>query len=155
MLKKLLAIVGFAAVASAQGTGFPEEDRVKELWQQPDLSFGFYSGYLPITGTQKELHYVAALSRNDPMNDPVIIWFNGGPGCSSMLGWAQEHGPYSLADGATNFTFNDWSWNNNANMIYIEAPAGVGYSICGDPNECKFDDANSADDNLVAVLALL
>jgi carboxypeptidase C (cathepsin A) len=154
-LKKLLAIVGFAAVASTQGTGFPEEDRVNELWQQPDLSFGFYSGYLPIAGTQKELHYVAALSRNDPMNDPVIIWFNGGPGCSSMLGWAQEHGPYSLADGATNFTFNDWSWNNNANMIYIEAPAGVGYSICGDPNECKFDDANSADDNLVAVLALL
>ena len=51
MLKKLLAIFGFAAVASAQGTGFPEEDRVKELWQQPDLSFEFYSGYLPITGT--------------------------------------------------------------------------------------------------------
>jgi carboxypeptidase C (cathepsin A) len=155
MLKKLLAIVGFAAVASTQGTGFPEEDRVNELWQQPDLSFGFYSGYLPIAGTQKELHYVAALSRNDPMNDPVIIWFNGGPGCSSMLGWAQEHGPYSLADGATNFTFNDWSWNNNANMIYIEAPAGVGYSICGDLSECNFDDHNSADDNLAAVLALL
>jgi carboxypeptidase C (cathepsin A) len=60
-----------------------------------------------------------------------------------------------MGDGATNFTFNDWSWNNNANMVYIESPAGVGYSICGDPAECKFDDNNSADDNLVAVLYLL
>jgi carboxypeptidase C (cathepsin A) len=85
---------------------------------------------------------VAALSRTSPATDPVIIWFNGGPGCSSMLGWSQEHGPYSMADGATNFTYNEWSWNNNANMIYIEAPAGVGYSICGDQSECKFDDAN-------------
>jgi len=72
-----------------------------------------------------------------------------------MLGWAQEHGPYAMNDGTTNFTFNDWSWNNNANMIYIESPAGVGYSICGDPDECIFDDANSADDNLVALIYLL
>jgi len=45
MLKKILAIVGFAAVASAQGTGFPEEDRVMELWQQPTLKEVF-SGYI-------------------------------------------------------------------------------------------------------------
>jgi hypothetical protein len=86
MLKKIISVVGFAALATAQG--YPEEDRVKELWQQPDLSFGFFSGYLPIAGTKKELHYVAALSRNNPATDPLVIWFNGGPGCSSMLGWA-------------------------------------------------------------------
>ena len=72
-----------------------------------------------------------------------------------MLGWAQEHGPYTMGDGATNFTFNDWSWNNNANMVYIESPAGVGYSICGNKSECAFDDNNSADDNLQALLYLL
>ena len=98
---------------------------------------------------------MAALSRNNPATDPLIIWFNGGPGCSSMLGWAQEHGPYTMSDGATNFTFNDWSWNNNANMVYIESPAGVGYSICNDATECDFNDNNSADDNLQAVLYLL
>ena len=53
MLKSLLSLVGFVAVVSAQGAGFPEEDRVNELWQQPDLSFGFYSGYVPIPNTQK------------------------------------------------------------------------------------------------------
>ena len=37
-------------------------DRVQSLPQMPDLSFGLYSGMLPITGTQKQLHYVAAFS---------------------------------------------------------------------------------------------
>jgi serine carboxypeptidase-like clade 1 len=121
----------------------------------PDLSFGLYSGYLPIEGTKKELHYVAALSKGDWSVDPVVIWFNGGPGCSSMLGWAQEHGPYVIEDGNTTFTPNYYSWNNEANMIYIESPAGVGYSKCPDTTECNFDDDNSADDNLAAVLYLL
>jgi len=77
----------------------------------PDLSFGLYSGYLNITGTSKRLHYVAALSQNDWTTDPVILWFNGGPGCSSMVGWAQEHGPYVVNDGQDNFVKNDYSWN--------------------------------------------
>jgi carboxypeptidase C (cathepsin A) len=35
--------------------------------------------------SNKSLHYVFAESMSDPVNDPVTIWFNGGPGCSSML----------------------------------------------------------------------
>lgn len=155
MLKKVIAIVGFAAAAVSAQSGYPDADIVTELWQQPDLSFGLYSGYLPIPGTKKQLHYMGALSRSNPKTDPVVIWFNGGPGCSSMLGWAQEHGPYSMEDGADNFTFNDWSWNNNANMFYIESPANVGYSVCEDLDECQWTDQNSADDNLQAVLQLL
>lgn len=131
MFNKVLALAGFVALASAQGTGFPEGDRVRELWQMPDLGNGFYSGYLQVTGTSKLLHYMATLSRNDPKNDPNIIWFNGGPGCSSMLGFAQENGPYIINEGTYNFTYNDWAWNNNANVFFIEMPAGVGYSICG------------------------
>jgi carboxypeptidase C (cathepsin A) len=113
-----------------------------------DLSFGMYSGYINITGTTKQLHYVAALSQNDPKTDPVIVWFNGGPGCSSMLGWAQEHGAYVIEDGTNNFVRNDYAWNTEANMFYIESPAGVGFSICNTTADCTFDDDNSAADNL-------
>lgn len=77
----------------------------------PDLSFGLYSGYLPINNTQKSLHYIAALSSGDWQVDPVIIWFNGGPGCSSLLGWAQEHGPYVMEDNTTTFVKNKYAWN--------------------------------------------
>lgn len=53
-----------------------------------------------------------------------------------------------MEDGQNTFHKNDWAWNMRANVIYVESPAGVGFSICGDQKECDFDDDNSADDNL-------
>lgn len=73
------------------------------------------------------------------MNDPTIIWFNGGPGCSSVIGNLQEHGPFIIPEpeeggdesGDTwEFKRNPWSWNNEANIFYIDQPAGVGYTQC-------------------------
>lgn len=152
MLKTLaLSVVGLASLALA----YPDTDLVKQLDQFDDISFGLYSGYVAIPNTKKQLHYMAALSKGNKLTDPLIIWFNGGPGCSSMLGFSQENGPYALNDGDTIFRSNDYSWNQKANMFWLESPAGVGFSICGDATECKFDDNNSGDDNLQAVLALL
>lgn len=151
MNKIVFTLLGLASLA----LGYPDADKVDSLWQMPDLGNGMYSGYAPIEGTKKQLHYVAVLSQRDPLKDPIIVWFNGGPGCSSLYGLAAEHGPYVLEDGATNFTKNDYAWNKFANMIYIESPAGVGYSICGDASECIFDDDNSAKDNLAALLNVL
>ncbi|TNV78654.1 hypothetical protein FGO68_gene7983 [Halteria grandinella] len=134
----------------------PGADRVYSLpWIGAITDFGLYSGYLPIPGTFKQLHYVTALSQSNWQTDPVIVWFNGGPGCSSMLGLFQEHGPYVQENGAQNFSANLWSWNKEASVVYIESPAGVGYSICPDEVECAFDDDNSAVDNLAAILQLM
>lgn len=47
-----------------------------------------------------------------------------------MLGFLQEHGPYVMEDETTTFHKNDYSWNREANMLYIESPAGVGFSFC-------------------------
>lgn len=82
----------------------------------------------------------------------MIFWFNGGPGCSSMLGLLQENGPYIIDNFETTFKVNNYSWNNAANMVFLEAPAGVGFSICPDAAECKFTDNSTASDNLVALL---
>lgn len=53
-----LAVVGLAALASA----YPDADKVTSLEQMPDISFGLYSGYVPIPNTKKKLHYMATLS---------------------------------------------------------------------------------------------
>jgi carboxypeptidase C (cathepsin A) len=72
-----------------------------------------------------------------------------------MLAFMQEHGPYLMDVGATTFRNNKYSWNREANMLYIEQPAGVGFSTCTSDNkaDCAYDDNVSAKDNMLAVLA--
>lgn len=124
----------------------------------PDMAnftdFRLYSGYLSIRGTGKTLHYMFAESERDPVNDPLLIWLNGGPGCSSMLGFLQEHGPYVMEDGDDKWTKNEYSWNKEANIVYIESPAGVGFSFCDDMRMCQdFNDENSSWDHLDALFS--
>ncbi len=83
------------------------------------------SGYLDFE--DKHLFYYFFESRNDPVNDPVILWLNGGPGCSSMTGLFFELGPSSLGPELKPI-HNPYSWNNNASVIFLEQPVGVGYS---------------------------
>ncbi len=53
------------------------------------------------------------------------------------------------------FSKNPYSWNKEAHVISIESPAGVGFSTCPNPNECKWNDFNSADDNMQAFLNIM
>ena len=52
-----------------------------------------YSGYLKTDIEGTELFYVFTPSQSSKENDPIILWLNGGPGCSSMAGLFEEIGP--------------------------------------------------------------
>ncbi len=93
-------------------------------------------------------------SGNDPKNDPLILWLNGGPGCSSLLGWAQEHGPASFEENSDKFSLNPYSWHKLSNIIYLESPAGVGFSYINSQREedLTIDDKISGQENLQAMI---
>ena len=92
--------------------------------------------YSTVRRINKSLYYFANTylgffeSRNDPENDPVVLWLNGGPGCSSLTGLFMELGP-SQVDDNLNLIFNPYSWNANASVIFLDQPVNVGYSYSG------------------------
>ncbi|PWN23735.1 alpha/beta-hydrolase [Microstroma glucosiphilum] len=93
-----------------------------------------WTGYIDLIDG-KSLFFYFFESRSSPEEDPLVFWTNGGPGASSAFGLFMEHGPCRVSsperqegppiNGTTHF---DYSWNTRANMIYVEQPAGVGYS---------------------------
>lgn len=86
-----------------------------------------YSGYLDVEEEDKHFFYWFFESRNDPVNDPIILWLNGGPGCSSMTGLFFELGPSSIGPDLKPI-YNEFSWNSNASVIFLDEPVNVGFS---------------------------
>ncbi|KAF8989945.1 serine carboxypeptidase [Cyathus striatus] len=85
------------------------------------------SGYGDLTSTESIWFWYFA-SRKNPATAPLALWFNGGPGSSSMIGLLQEHGPCRITNDSSSVTLNPFSWNNEANVLYIDQPVGVGFS---------------------------
>ena len=50
-------------------------------------------------------------SQNSPKQDPVVLWLNGGPGCSSLDGLLSEHGPFRVSDDGKSINENPYAWN--------------------------------------------
>ncbi|KAK7994854.1 hypothetical protein PG990_013627 [Apiospora arundinis] len=90
-----------------------------------------YSGYITV-GNNMNMFFWFFEARDSPTTAPLAAWFNGGPGCSSMIGLFQENGPCQFYNGSTEPSLNSNSFNNFANMLYIDQPVGVGFSYGDD-----------------------
>lgn len=113
--------------------------------------FKHYSGYLNGTGDRK-LHYWFVESERRPSEDPLVLWMNGGPGCSSLLGFLTEQGPFLLnKSDPFNLHLNEYRWNQVANVLFLEAPAGVGFSYRENSQDYSTDDDQVARDNHEAI----
>eukprot|EP00413_Alexandrium_margalefii_P021641 CAMPEP_0204565278 /NCGR_PEP_ID=MMETSP0661-20131031/35378_1 /ASSEMBLY_ACC=CAM_ASM_000606 /TAXON_ID=109239 /ORGANISM="Alexandrium margalefi, Strain AMGDE01CS-322" /LENGTH=482 /DNA_ID=CAMNT_0051573011 /DNA_START=65 /DNA_END=1513 /DNA_ORIENTATION=+ len=93
-----------------------------------DSSVKQYAGYFKIPGTlNTEYFFWLFESRSNPETDPLVMWLTGGPGCSSQLALLAENGPCNVnKDGTT--TKNPYSWNSKANVMWVDQPAGTGFS---------------------------
>ena len=111
------------------------------------------SGYYDVDAGNKHYFYYMASSRNDPAKDPVVLWQTGGPGCSSLLAAFTENGPClvpSTGPNAGKAVYNPYAWNSNATVIWLDQPAGVGFSY-GTENDK--DEAGAAKDALAFLQA--
>ncbi|KAF6210793.1 hypothetical protein GE061_013904 [Apolygus lucorum] len=92
-----------------------------------------YSGFLTVNASSNgNLFFWYFPAENAPETAPVMIWLQGGPGCSSMVGLFMEHGPLQLNDDLR-VVKRPTRWSQNIHMIYVDSPFGAGFSF-SDPS---------------------
>lgn len=134
----------------------PDTHLVTNLPLLPEglLKTRHWAGHLPAKddGSDKKLFYwlfepgpsATVYDENHREDDvPLILWLNGGPGCSSMDGLFLENGPFRLKlaeDGEWTIDLNEYSWHNApAWTLYVDQPVGTGLSYSKKKNWCKDD----------------
>ena len=150
MLTTALALFAAAAVVQAAVPA----DLVASLPGFGAPPTAWYSGYLPVDGQyggKLMMHYIFISSPN-PTSDPISLWLNGGPGCSSLEGLFQEMGQLWVDESdPTKLVVNQNAWTNISSMLFLEAPACVGYSYAEEIAGCSHNDTSQAIDNYNAL----
>ncbi|KAF2597805.1 hypothetical protein F2Q68_00009130 [Brassica cretica] len=134
--------------------GYPEEDLVARLPGQPKVLFRQYAGYVDVDSeTGRSLFYYFVEADTHPETKPLTLWLNGGPGCSSLGGGAfTELGPFYPTGDGRGLRINSMSWNKASNLLFVESPAGVGWSYSNTSSDYNTGDETTANDMLVFLL---
>ncbi|KAG8073818.1 hypothetical protein GUJ93_ZPchr0006g44806 [Zizania palustris] len=126
----VFSVLSWRAVAADDGS--KDADKISALpGQPPDVKLQQYSGYINVnqtTGKSLFYYFVEAASA-DADKKPLLLWLNGGPGCSSFgIGAFQEIGPFRVDTDGKTLCRNTYAWNAAANVLFLESPVGVGFS---------------------------
>jgi serine carboxypeptidase-like clade 1 len=149
----LLLLLALLLLLFAVTIAAPEKHLVTQL---PGFHGAFpskhYSGYITVDeSNDRRLFYYLVLSERDPASDPVVLWLNGGPGCSSFDGFVYENGPFnfergSIPGGLPKLQLNPYSWSKVSSMMYLDSPAGVGMSYSSNKSDYTTGDMKTAAD---------
>ncbi|KAK4519483.1 uncharacterized protein ATC70_009719 [Mucor velutinosus] len=131
----------------------------------PDYSLRYTHPNLCDTGTKQTSGYFELPSgknfffwffesNNDPAHDPTLLWINGGPGCSSMMGLFMGIGPCHANNKGDGLLRNSQSWNQVANIIYLDQPVNSGYSYQENTTVPRINDSNTAAHDVYVFLQL-
>ncbi|CAI9102942.1 OLC1v1001339C2 [Oldenlandia corymbosa var. corymbosa] len=137
--------------------GLKEKDRISKLPGQPPVRFNQYGGYVTVDESAGRAFFYYFTEAQDPQKAkdlPLLLWLNGGPGCSSLsYGAFQELGPFRVgSDGKTLFE-NRFAWNKAANVLFLESPAGVGFSYSNTTSDYTIGgDIKTAQDNYIFLI---
>ncbi|KAJ4302215.1 hypothetical protein N0V88_002351 [Collariella sp. IMI 366227] len=102
----------------------------------PEVNFDAgesYAGLLPISSNPKDENklffwFFPTTNPAPAAEKEILIWLNGGPGCSSFEGLLQENGPFLWQYGTYKPVKNPWSWHTLTNVVWVEQPVGTGYT---------------------------
>ena len=112
-----------------------EQGKIAEALSAAEVHFnGFhgvksYSGYLTVDKRyNSNLFFWFFPSSSNYADDPVLLWLQGGPGATSLIGLFAENGPFKPKS-KSGVTVRKYSWTAVASVLYIDNPVGTGYSF--------------------------
>ena len=84
---------------------------------------------------------------DQPASSTLLVWIQGGPGCSGLFGLLAENGPLATDDGI-NVRYRESNWGSQIGVssLYLEQPIGTGFSIAS-ANYSVFSDLAAAQRN--------
>ena len=112
-MRSSLIALALLGAASADTLGSSKKNAgpfVGETW---------YSGLIDLEH-KDDMFYWWFESRNSTDSDPLVLWLTGGPGCASEIALFYENGPYQFEDDGITLKSNPFSWNSNANLLYVD-----------------------------------
>merc|ERR1719354_821441 len=150
MKSQVLLLLLIIAVAFSQRYKLYEKDRITKL---PGVSLmpwaRMYSGYLD-SGDGDQMFYW--LNEADSGDERLILWLNGGPGCSSLYGLMKENGPFIYNSETKTLEPNKHSWNRLGATLYLDSPVGTGFSYTkGNTSASDLSDERTAKSLLKAL----
>ncbi|WOH07285.1 hypothetical protein DCAR_0726715 [Daucus carota subsp. sativus] len=114
------------------------------------LPFKLETGYLGLGKNDEDLQlfYYFVESERNPKHDPIIIWINGGPGCSALWPFFYQIGPLqfdyaNVIDGLPQLEINPYAWTKVASVIFVDA-SGAGFSYATTEEAYKTSDTATA-----------
>jgi carboxypeptidase C (cathepsin A) len=95
-----------------------EDDRILGLPGQPNgVAFDMFGGYVTVDEQAgRALYYwlqeADRTAVKDPDAAPLLLWLNGGPGCSSVgSGALEELGAFRVHNDGERLLLNEYAWN--------------------------------------------
>ncbi|RLM01047.1 hypothetical protein CFD26_108916 [Aspergillus turcosus] len=106
-----------------------------------------WAGRLPIPETDEgnSIFFWLFEAQNSSYDENLIIWFNGGPGCSSLIGLMTGNGPVLFDGSTTHLIQNPQSWTKLGHVLYVDQPAGTGFSTASNPYPVRDNDRVTLD----------
>ncbi|KAK8606914.1 hypothetical protein V6N13_052667 [Hibiscus sabdariffa] len=145
MLVEYLKVVCFVMIWCRHAVSFSVVNSLPGF--NASLPFKLETGYIGVDDS--EFFYSFIESERNPVEDPLLLWITGGPGCSSLSGFFFEIGPlrFNMVEyngSLPTFFLNPYAWTKVSSIIFLDAPVGTGFSYSTTPEGFKTGDMKHA-----------